>query len=116
EQQGLHFIQAPEYVALPRPAPGMPAKPALADRVGTLVPILREVRPDVVVNDFFTIPAALAAESEGLRRATVVPHPYPVNEPGPPATSRWCSWRAAPPRTRSCTSFRLRSGPWRKSR
>src|SRR5438046_8927832 len=53
ERQGLHFIQAPEYVALPRPAPGMPARPTLADRVGTLVPIMREVRPDVVVNDFF---------------------------------------------------------------
>jgi UDP:flavonoid glycosyltransferase YjiC (YdhE family) len=81
---GLRFVQAPGYIALRRPPPGMPSSPTLAEIVEPLVPLLRELRPDVVVNDFFYVPASLAAELEGFRRATLVPHPYPVNEAGLP--------------------------------
>jgi UDP:flavonoid glycosyltransferase YjiC (YdhE family) len=81
---GLHFVEAPAYIALREPLPGMPSRPTLADVVRSRLPLLRELRPDVVVHDFFYVPSALAAELEGLRRATLVPHPYPVNEPGLP--------------------------------
>lgn len=84
EDMGLHFVPAPDYIALRRPLPGMPSRPTLAEIVESLVPRMRELRPDVVVNDFFYVPASLAAELEGLRRATVVPHPYPVNGAGLP--------------------------------
>jgi UDP:flavonoid glycosyltransferase YjiC (YdhE family) len=107
EEQGLRFIRAPEYIALPRPLPGMPATPTLAQATEDLVPVLREIRPHVVVNDFFTVPATLAAELEGLPRATLIPHPYPVYEPGLPYTyvgliaprtaAGALAWRAARP-------------------
>jgi UDP:flavonoid glycosyltransferase YjiC (YdhE family) len=86
EQEGFHFIAAPEYIALSRPRPDMPTSLTLTQSVQRLVPMLREIGPDVVVNDFFTQPAALAAEVGGIRRATLIPHPYPVNEPGLPYT------------------------------
>jgi MGT family glycosyltransferase len=104
---GFNFVAAPEYIAFPRPWPGMPAAQTLPDAVRALVPILHDVNPDVVINDFFTVPAALAAEGEGLRRATIIPHPYPVNEAGlpyfmvgllPPRTQLGATaWRAARP-------------------
>jgi UDP:flavonoid glycosyltransferase YjiC (YdhE family) len=84
EDEGHRFIRAPETIALPHPPPGMPTTPTLAQVVEDLVPVLREIEPDVVVNDFFTVPATLAAELAGIRRATVIPHPYPVYEPGLP--------------------------------
>jgi UDP:flavonoid glycosyltransferase YjiC (YdhE family) len=83
-EMGLRFVEAPDYIALRKPLPGKPSGPNLADVVRSRLPVLREVRPDLVVNDFFYVPSALAAEIEGLRRATLVPHPYPVNEPGQP--------------------------------
>ena len=85
EERGFHFIPAPEYIALPRPLPGTPTTPTLAQSAQALVPVLRDVDPDVVVNDFFTQPATLASELGGVRRATLIPHPYPVNEPGLPS-------------------------------
>jgi UDP:flavonoid glycosyltransferase YjiC (YdhE family) len=84
EELGLRFVEAPDYIALRQPLPGLPPRPTLAEVVETRVPVIREVRPDVVVNDFFYVPSSLAAELEGLRRATLIPHPYPVNEPGLP--------------------------------
>jgi UDP:flavonoid glycosyltransferase YjiC (YdhE family) len=81
---GLRFVQAPDYIALRQPLEGMPSYPTVAEIVEPLVPLMRELRPDVVVNDFFYVPASLAAELQGLRRATLVPHPYPVNEAGLP--------------------------------
>ena len=84
EEMGLRFVKGPEYIALRQPRPGMPDRPTVAEITESLVPVMREVRPDLVVNDFFYIPASLAAELEGLRRGTVVPHPYPVNQPGLP--------------------------------
>lgn len=86
EGEGHRLIPAPEHIAIPRPKPGMPTSPTLAEASAALVPVLRDVRPDVVVNDFFTQPATLAAEMEAVRRATVIPHPYPVYETGLPYT------------------------------
>jgi MGT family glycosyltransferase len=108
EEQGFHFIRAPEYIALPRPLPGQPATPTLAQSVRALVPTLREIEPDVVVNDFFTQPATLAAEAEGVRRATLIPHPYPVNEPGLP----YAYVGLVAPRTRAGTIAWRLAYPW----
>ena len=39
-------------------------------------------RPDVVVHDILTLAPALAAELEGIRTATLIPHLFPVTAPG----------------------------------
>ena len=61
-----------------------------------LVPLLEEMRPDVVVSDILTLAPALAAEMAGCRRVTLIPHVYPVHEPGMP----FFAFGWMPPRTR----------------
>jgi UDP:flavonoid glycosyltransferase YjiC (YdhE family) len=56
---------------------------------------MQEFRPDVVVSDVLTVAPALAAEKAGRRRATLIPHVYPVHEPGIP----FFAFGAQPPRT-----------------
>ena len=46
--------------------------------------MLEAERFDVVVSDILTLAPALAAERVGLRRATLIPHVYPVHEEGLP--------------------------------
>ena len=46
-------------------------------------------------SDILTLAPALAAERAGLRRATLIPHVYPVHEPGLP----FFAFGAMPPRT-----------------
>ena len=46
--------------------------------------MLEAERFDVVVSDILTLAPALAAERAGLRRATLIPHVYPVHEEGLP--------------------------------
>jgi UDP:flavonoid glycosyltransferase YjiC (YdhE family) len=60
-----------------------------------LVGLIEEFEPDVVVNDILTLAPALAAEVAGAKRATLIPHVFPVQEPGMPLFSM--GWR--PPRT-----------------
>ena len=83
EGEGLGFAAAQEYKTFPPPAPGADG-PSAADAALALVPYLREQRFDVVVSDILTLAPALAAERAGLRRATLIPHLYPVHEPGLP--------------------------------
>jgi len=49
--------------------------------------LIRELDPEVVVVDILTVGAALAAELEGRRWATLVPHVLPTGEPGFPVYS-----------------------------
>jgi MGT family glycosyltransferase len=106
EGEGLSFAAAQEYRAFPPPPPGADGpSPAAAARA--LVPMLEEFRPDAVVSDILTGAPALAAEMAGLRRVTLVPHVYPVHEPGLPFFSFGAQparsavgrglWRAAEP-------------------
>ena len=83
ERLGLGFLAAPERLALPglREAPGAPT---LADAARDLAPALADLGTELVVHDMYTLAPALAAEAAGLRRATLIPHPYPVREPGLP--------------------------------
>jgi UDP:flavonoid glycosyltransferase YjiC (YdhE family) len=95
EAEGLEFTAAEEYKTFPPPPPDSDEGPSAADAAMALVPMLREWAPDLVVSDILTLAPALAAEVAGVRRATLVPHVYPVHEPGLP----FFAFGAQPPRT-----------------
>ena len=95
ESAGLGFTAAQEYKTFPPPPPGADG-PSAADAALALAPMLERERFDVVVSDVLTLAPALAAERAGLRRATLIPHVYPVHEPGLP----FFSFGALAPRSR----------------
>jgi UDP:flavonoid glycosyltransferase YjiC (YdhE family) len=95
EGAGLRFTAAEEYKTFPPPPPGSEDGPSVGDAALALVPLMEEERFDVVVHDILTLAPALAAERAGLRRATLIPHVYPVHEPGLP----FFAIGAQPPRT-----------------
>jgi UDP:flavonoid glycosyltransferase YjiC (YdhE family) len=51
----------------------------------SLIPVIEEFRPDVVVSDTAAATPPLAAEAVGVKRATLMPHVYPLHSPGLPA-------------------------------
>ena len=70
----MEFHAAEEYrVFAPQDGDG----PAAGDAAVALLPLLEELRPDVVVNDILTLAPALAAERAGVPWATLIPHVYP---------------------------------------
>jgi UDP:flavonoid glycosyltransferase YjiC (YdhE family) len=77
------FAAAREQMREPGEAPD-PELPDLAGAAREVAPLIADWRPDVVVHDMFTLAPALAAEVAGVRRATLIPHPYPVHAPGLP--------------------------------
>ncbi len=84
---GIEFVAAPEFPVFPTME--RPLKPYEAV-VRATVPTRAEVaarRPDLVVHDILTLAPAMAAELEGIPRATLVPHLYPVMEAGFPPYS-----------------------------
>jgi MGT family glycosyltransferase len=95
EAEGLGFTAAEEYKTFPPPAPGSAEGASAADAALALVPLMENFLPDVVVSDILTAAPALAAEKAGRPRATLIPHVYPVHEPGMP----FFSFGAQPPRT-----------------
>lgn len=97
-EAGLGFRSADQYQVFPPPSGGRAGSGAAAR---ALLPLLEEFRPDVVVNDVLTVAPALAAEAFGARRATLIPHIYPVAAEGLPLFSIG----AGPPRTASGTRF-----------
>ncbi len=84
EGAGLGFAAAEEYRMFPPPDPDSSDGAHAAEAARALVPLLDEMRPDVVVSDILTLAPALAAEIAGIPRATLIPHLYPVVEPGLP--------------------------------
>jgi UDP:flavonoid glycosyltransferase YjiC (YdhE family) len=84
EGAGLGFAAAEEYRMFPPPDPDSPEGSNAAEAARALLPLLEEMRPDVVVSDILTLAPALAAEVAGILRATLIPHIYPVVEPGLP--------------------------------
>ena len=84
EGLGAGFAVAEERVEFPGLPHQGPSGPTLAEAARSLLSTMREFRPDVVVSDLFTVAPALAAELHGVPRATLIPHPYPVQEPGLP--------------------------------
>ena len=81
---GLEFRAAEEYEVFPPPDPDSKEGAAAADAALALMPLLEELDPAVVVSDILTLAPTLAAEVAGVRRATLIPHIYPVHEPGLP--------------------------------
>lgn len=95
EAEGLEFTAAEEYETFPPPPPGSEGSQSVAEAALALLPLIEELGPDAVVSDILTLAPALAAERAGVRRATLIPHIYPVHEPGLP----FFSFGALPPRT-----------------
>ncbi|MGH2974479.1 MAG: glycosyltransferase [Solirubrobacterales bacterium] len=84
EGAGLGFAAAEEYQMFPPPDPDSADGAHAAEAARALLPLLEEMRPHVVVSDILTLAPALAAESAGVPLATLIPHIYPVVEPGLP--------------------------------
>jgi MGT family glycosyltransferase len=84
EGAGLGFTAAEEYKMFPPPDPDSEDGTHAAEAARALLPLLEEMRPDVVISDILTLAPALAAEKAGIPLATLIPHIYPVVESGLP--------------------------------
>jgi MGT family glycosyltransferase len=94
EGEGLRFTAAPEYSAFPVPIErdGAPAQPldfyeAIVYATRDTLPLVEDLRPDVVVHDILTLAPSLCAELLGMPAATLVPHVFPESSPGFPIYS-----------------------------
>ena len=81
---GLGFVAAEEYKMFPPPEPDSADGQHAAEAARALLPLLEQMRPHVAVSDILTLAPALAAERAGVPLATLIPHIYPVVEPGLP--------------------------------
>jgi MGT family glycosyltransferase len=84
EGAGLDFAAAEEYRTFPPPEPDTDDGRHAADAARALLPLIERLDPAVVVSDILTLAPGLAAEAAGLPLATLIPHLYPVVEPGQP--------------------------------
>jgi UDP:flavonoid glycosyltransferase YjiC (YdhE family) len=84
EGEGLGFAAAEEYRMFPPPDPDSEEGQHAAEAAKALLPLLEDFKPHVVVSDILTLAPTLAAERAGIPLATLVPHIYPVVEPGNP--------------------------------
>jgi len=80
EAQGLAFAPAPEYQVFPSGPEPLDFYAAVEQATIDTLPLVRELRPDVVVSDILTLAPALAGELAGARCATLIPHVYPHGE------------------------------------
>jgi UDP:flavonoid glycosyltransferase YjiC (YdhE family) len=83
----MRFAAAPEYEVFP--SRDKPLKPYVAAvrASGSTRELIRDCDTEVVVADIITSAASLAAQAEGRRWATLVPHVMPTGEPGFPIYS-----------------------------
>ena len=84
ENEGLEFAAAQEYKAFAGTGAQTEGVPSIAEAARALAPLLEELGPDLVISDILTTAPPLAAELAGLRRATLIPHVYPVHDGGLP--------------------------------
>ncbi len=105
--EGLSFAPAPEYQVFPSGPEPLDFYEAVVHATEDTLPLVRELRPDVVVADILTLAPALAAEREGRPWATLIPHVYPHGEPQFPIYSLG----AVMPRTRLGQGFWRRAHP-----
>lgn len=96
EGAGLGFAAAEEYRMFPPPDPESEEGQHAAEAALALTPLLEDFRPHAVVSDILTLAPTLAAERAGIPLATLIPHIYPVVEPGYP----FFAIGLRPPRTR----------------
>lgn len=83
----IEFRSAEEYAVYPPPGPDGDAGGTAARAARSLVGLIEEFGPDVVVNDILTLAPALAAEKAGVKRATLIPHVFAEQQPGMPLFS-----------------------------
>src|SRR6476646_5260066 len=103
----LGFAPAPEYQVFPTGPEPLDFYEAIVHATLDTVPLVRRLRPDVVVADILTLAPSLAAELEGVPCATLIPHVHPHGEPHFPIYSLGARlprsgpgralWRAAQP-------------------
>jgi UDP:flavonoid glycosyltransferase YjiC (YdhE family) len=87
EAEGLGFTGAQEYTVFPPPGPDAPDGQTAAAAARALARLMEEFEPDLVVSDILTLAPTLAAEVAGVPHATLIPHVYPVQDPGMPLYS-----------------------------
>ncbi len=80
EAEGMAFATAPEYQVFPQGPEPLDFYEAVVHATLDTRPLVAELRPDAVVADILTLAPALAAELEGVPRATLIPHVYPHGE------------------------------------
>jgi len=81
EDQGVRFAPAPEYQVFPTGPEPLDFYEAVVHATADTVPLVRALRPDVVVADILTLAPALAAEIAGVPVATLIPHVHPAGPP-----------------------------------
>jgi UDP:flavonoid glycosyltransferase YjiC (YdhE family) len=79
---GMEFVSAPEYPVFPTQEHPLQPYEAVVRATAPTRAAIAARRPDVVVHDILTLAPALAAELEGIRTATLIPHLFPVAAPG----------------------------------
>jgi MGT family glycosyltransferase len=87
EAEGLGFAPAPEYSVFPNGAEPLDFYEAVVYATKDTLPLVEDLKPDVVVADILTLAPALAAEIADVPLATLIPHVYPESEPGFPIYS-----------------------------
>jgi MGT family glycosyltransferase len=87
EAEGLDFAPAPEYQVFPSGPEPLDFYEAVVHATVDTLPLVRELRPDVVVADILTLAPALAAELDGRPCATLIPHVHPHGQPDFPVYS-----------------------------
>jgi UDP:flavonoid glycosyltransferase YjiC (YdhE family) len=87
EAEGIDFAPAPEYQVFPSGPEPLDFYEAVVHATVDTLPLVRELRPDVVVADILTLAPALAAELDGRPRATLIPHVHPHGQPNFPIYS-----------------------------
>jgi UDP:flavonoid glycosyltransferase YjiC (YdhE family) len=101
EAEGLTFTPAPEYSAFPIGEQPLDFYEAIVYTTRDTLPLVRDLRPDVVVHDILTLGPSLAGELAGVPRATLIPHVFPEATPGFPIYS----FGARLPRTAAGRAF-----------
>jgi UDP:flavonoid glycosyltransferase YjiC (YdhE family) len=87
EAEGLGFTGAQEYTVYPPPGPDTPDGQTAAAAATALARLMEGFEPDLVVSDILTLAPTLAAEVADVPHATLIPHVYPVQQPGMPLYS-----------------------------
>ncbi|MFL5883983.1 MAG: glycosyltransferase [Thermoleophilaceae bacterium] len=88
EGEGIEFFPAPVYEVWPGDG-GLSLKPyqAAVRAARETVEVVRAFDPEVVIADILTVAAGLAAEIDERPLGTLIPHVFPVAEPGFPPYS-----------------------------
>jgi UDP:flavonoid glycosyltransferase YjiC (YdhE family) len=101
EAEGLTFTPAPEYSAFPIDEGPLDFYEAVVYATRDTLPLVEDLRPDVIVHDILTLGPSLAGERAGIPRATLIPHVFPEAAPGFPIYS----FGARLPRTAAGRTF-----------